>query len=85
MLKEDLIKKLQELPAGTNVCLFDGRKNSHHSGEDPSGNSDGIYPDFKVELETDGIPPFISLSFDNDDYSENGEIHLYFLENEDET
>lgn len=69
MNKHDLIKQLLSSP-GEEVCIFDIRKNIHHADDIPQSN--GIERDFKVEYEEDGIPPFISLTFQNDDYNEDG-------------
>lgn len=73
MLKEDLIKKIQEeIPDGTEVVIFDHRKNLDDD-MDGEGSSAGIYKDFKVvkytkeEIENGSIP-FATLEFDNEDY-----------------
>lgn len=64
MQKENLIKKLQELPDGTEVVIMDINKNL--SNDDPDGSSEGIFPDFDVEVMQNANPEkkqFISLGF----------------------
>lgn len=84
MKKEDLIKKLQELPDGIEVCLFDWRKNLGDDHGD--GSYEGIVSDFEVEhqkLDKDDAEhweiangkkyiSWASLSFNNDDYNDSG-------------
>lgn len=84
MKKEKLIKELQKLPDGVEVCVFDWRKNLGDDSGD--GSSAGLYPEFDVEfhqLEGDEAKwykeehgkkykPFISLGFGNDDYDNDG-------------
>lgn len=73
MKNRDLIKKLSLLDFDMEVCIGDYRKNSFHADEDGSGR--GIYPDFKIETLNKGVNiPFISLTFDNEDYTEDGDI-----------
>lgn len=70
MKKEELIKKLQELPC-EDVCIFDHRKNTHHADVEPQGI--GIEPNFDIEYhEEDVNMPFVGLTFNNDDYNDNG-------------
>jgi hypothetical protein len=77
MLKEDLIKQIQEnIPDGMEVVLFDHRQNLNDDIGD--GSSYGIYKDFEIGVHTkeeikDGCIPFAYLSFDNDDYNDDGE------------
>ncbi len=79
MKKEDLIKELQKLPDGTNVSIYDWRKSYCHA--DDEGNSEGMY-DFNVQLiepsedsdTEDKFKPFAVLSFDNDDYNDDGQL-----------
>ncbi len=92
MKVEDLIKKLEQFPKGTDVCLFDHRKHLHYS--DSGFNSAGVYTDFEVELEELGkdeieylkdvedidYKAWISISFDNEDFDNYGK-KLYDDEN----
>lgn len=78
MTKEELIKKIQDnIPDGAEVVIFDWRKNL---GDDVGdGSSAGIYKDFDIEHFTekeieDGCIPFSALVFNNDDYSDEGEL-----------
>lgn len=91
MKVEDLIKKLQDFPSGTNVCVFDHRKSLARDTGD--FNSEGVYSDFDISFETLGkeeteylkdvedidYVPWISISFDNEDYDDEGKC---LLENE---
>lgn len=77
MKKEELIKQIQEkVPNGAEVVVFDWRKNlSEDWGE---GSSAGIYKEFDVEVHTaeeikDGCIPFASITFNSDDYTDQGE------------
>jgi hypothetical protein len=86
MLIENLIEQLQKLPKGTNVCLYDHRKNMGDDSGD--GSSAGIYPEFEIslmDLEPDEIEflkeqhdrdfvPWVAIAFDNDDYDEDGRL-----------
>lgn len=73
-LVSQLIKKLQELPQEAFVCITDWNKNLHYSDGSEEGCHDGIYPDFSIDYETEGVSsPFVSLSFKNEDYTELGE------------
>lgn len=74
MIKEDLLKKIQEtVPDGAEVVIFDYYKNlNDDSGE---GSSAGIYTKFDVTMHTEqeikaGCIPFASLTFTNEDYTE---------------
>ena len=70
MKVEKLIQELQKMPPNSEVCVFDWRKNIHHADDEPIGK--GVEPDFKVEIE-DAVPaPFVALSFENDDYNDDG-------------
>ena len=65
MKKEELIKKLQELPEGTEVCIMDWRKNLYYADDEPQGM--GIEKDFVVEYQTEDVnKPFIALMFEKD-------------------
>jgi hypothetical protein len=74
MIKEDLIKKIQEtVPEGAEVVLFDHRKNLDDDIGD--GSSEGIYKDFEIVCYTpqeikDGCIPFSAIIFENEDYPE---------------
>ncbi len=79
MKREELLKKIEALPEGTEVCIMDWQKNAYHATGDEEGNGEGIYPEFNVEMiGKDGLPegkePFAVLSFNNDDYEEGGLI-----------
>lgn len=72
MKKEELIKKLEELPEGTEVCVFDWKASEKEAGLGEDGNSVGVYEKFDVELiknENNGYPNWCALSFE-DTYSE---------------
>lgn len=81
MKKEALIAKLQELPEGLEIRVLDYRKNLNESNDEWCDS--GVYELSDVEVlggTDDNHPegsettvPFISLSFTNDDYSEDGE------------
>lgn len=70
MKREELIKKLEELPEGTEVVLFDVDKNIREDwGE---GSSEGIYPEFETEYHTgedikEGSKPFFSIAIPVDE------------------
>lgn len=76
MLKEKLIEELSKLPAGTEVCIFDFKRNiADDCGE---GSAVGIYKDFDVEMITEkeiptGVKPFGVLSFNNDEFDDEEE------------
>lgn len=71
MKKEQLIKELEKLPKGTDVCIFDWRKNSHHVSDEPCGM--GIESDFEMEYVTENVSaPFAALYYLNDDYKKDG-------------
>lgn len=86
MKKEELIKKLEQLPAGAEVCIFDFRKAINEDWGD--GTSAGVYSDFAVELidftadekefieESSGkkFKAWIGLNFDNVDYTDDGRL-----------
>lgn len=86
MKKEKLIEELQKLPEGTEVCIFDWKKNMGDDWGD--GSSEGIYPDIEVEymnLEGDEAEnykeqhdkeyiPWVALNFENDDYDDKGRL-----------
>ncbi len=68
MKKEELIKKLQELPDGIEVCIFDWKLSAQEADGEPS--STGIYPKFDIEIMANeylenGKEPFALLSFEN--------------------
>jgi len=83
MKVEQLIAELQKLPAGTEVVIFDGRKNLSH--EDADGSSAGFYGEFYLfQDETiehiDGVTPIAALSFENEDYEDGKLVHPLYLE-----
>lgn len=75
MKVEELIKQLQTLPKGIEVCIFDYRKNfSDDSGD---GSSLGIYPDFKIAVmekddRTEESKEWAYLEFTNPDLNNDG-------------
>lgn len=72
MKVKDLLTELQKYPSDMEVCITDWKKNLHHADDEPQGN--GIEPNFNIELvEEDVNIPFVALSFENDDYKENGQ------------
>ncbi|AQY22662.1 DUF7352 domain-containing protein [Riemerella anatipestifer] len=91
MKNRDLIEKLKQLPPDVEVKIFDWRKNLG------DGSSEGIY-DFDVELhkfselekehiiEHRGHEPkdFITLSFDNEDYTDGGD-NIWLNDSKNET
>lgn len=88
MEKEDLIKKLQELPDGMDVCLFDYRMCMHDDCGD--GSDKGNYPEFEVtviELDAEeaeyykerkgrDYEPWAALIFANEDYDDCAEENV---------
>jgi hypothetical protein len=83
MKVEQLIAELQKLPAGTEVVIFDGRKNLFH--EDGDGSSVGFYNDFylfqdETIIHRDGVTPLAALSFENEDYNDGCLVHPLYLE-----
>lgn len=70
----NLIKKLTKYPPDMPVTLLDLRKNAHFA--DDEGSSEGIYSKYEVSIiEADLIEdtkPFVVISFNNDDYNEDG-------------
>lgn len=88
MIVEQLIEELQKMPPGTNVCIFDWRKSlANDPGDGTSGNGEGIYSDFYIEMmelgpdeaefhkeinDTEYVA-WLAIGFENDDYTEEGE------------
>jgi hypothetical protein len=70
MKVEELRMHLSDVPNGTEVCIFDYRKNLHNASDEPQ--SDGVHNKFSVEFIKEGVPPFIALAFKNDDYLPDG-------------
>lgn len=80
MKKSELINQLNAINGDPEVCVFDWRKNLAH--DDGDGTGVGVEPNFKIEMMsqddvTDDSKPFIALSFENDDYDDNGELVLF--------
>lgn len=72
MKVKDLLTELLKYPNNMEVCIADWRKNLHHADDEPQGN--GIEPNFKIELIKEDINlQFVALSFENDDYKEDGQ------------
>lgn len=81
MKVKDLIKELEKMPQEANVNIFDWRKNLSEDG-----SSEGVYSRFDVhyeELSEDEMEyykdvhdkdfiPWVAISFDNDDYNDEG-------------
>jgi len=66
-----LIAELQKFTEDTEVCITDWRKNIHYANVEPQGH--GIEPKFKVEFVNEDVSiPFVALSFENDDYKDDG-------------
>lgn len=86
MKVEELIAELSKYPQEENVCIFDWRKNLHHASEETC--PEGVYSDIKTErvaLDKEEIEyakdvygtehkPWIAITFENDDYSDDGEL-----------
>lgn len=71
MKKEELIKQLQELPEGTDICIYDYRKNLFNQSDEPNGI--GIESDFSIEYHDKNVnTPFATITFENDDYNSDG-------------
>jgi hypothetical protein len=71
MKKLELIKALKQIQGNPEVCITDWRKNIHHANDEPQGH--GIEPNFNVEFVNESVNvPFIALSFENNDYNDNG-------------
>lgn len=83
MTKSELIKKLNEFPDEMQVRIFDWRKNLNE--DNGSGSSAGVYSfevvseklseDEKTYFESQNgreYRPWIQLSFDNNDYTDEG-------------
>lgn len=66
-----LIKALEKYPKDLKINIFDWKQNLHNDwGE---GSSAGIYTEFEIEeFFTESKTPWLSLSFSNDDYTEEG-------------
>ena len=72
MQVELLIEKLKALPPETEVMIFDHRKNfNDDAGE---GSSLGLYQDFEVAEVAEEKHRFAVLSFDNEDFDDDGEV-----------
>lgn len=70
MKKGELLKHIQALPDDLEICVFDHRQNAWNC--DADGSPIGIHLKFEIEVIEDADRPFVGLSFDNDDYDENG-------------
>ena len=72
MKKEELIQKLQDLPGNPDIAVLDWRKNLHDDiGE---GSSSGIYFDIGMELFENEDVSVALISFNNDDYTDDGKM-----------
>lgn len=88
MLVENLIDQLMQFRKGTNVCLYDVRKNM--ADDIGVGSSAGVYPDFEISMmelgpdeqeyykEQNGKEhiPWIAISFENDDRDPDGSLNI---------
>jgi hypothetical protein len=75
MKKSELIAKLEAIEGDPHVAIVDHIRNIKEDSGD--GSAEGIYPNFDVELitednlpgpeddESDPMPPWIALSFEN--------------------
>lgn len=75
MKAKELIKRLEQFDPEMQVCILDWRKNIYNATGDPDdySNGIGIHPIEVVDRETDAEPVFISLYYDNDDYTKEGD------------
>lgn len=75
MKVKELIEQLQKIPQDIEVVVFDWRKNVYNSnGDDPCNI--GITPIVEVAHETDSVTkPFVSIYYENDDYTKKGEAN----------
>lgn len=87
MKKAELLQKLSQYPDDMDVKLYDHRMLLHHASDEPT--KEGLYSDFEVHQLNDDLgldeikyteevhgftpKPFIVLSFDNDDYTDDGD------------
>lgn len=74
MKKQELIDRLNAIDCD-DVVIFDWRKMAFNADGEPS--TVGIHDDFTVEIETEesgATIPFIALSFDNDDYTNDADV-----------
>jgi hypothetical protein len=86
MKVEEVIEQLKKFPLGTNVCIYDCRKNL--VDDDGDGSGAGIYPDFEIEMHTlepeevefykeqndKDFVPWVAIGFKNDDYNDDGKL-----------
>lgn len=73
MKVEQVIAELQKFKKGTDVCIFDYRKNCHHSDADDEGSGIGIQSDFNIDFVSENVnKPFIAISYENCDYDKDG-------------
>ena len=75
-MKQKLIKELKKYPQNSDVVIFDWRANLC-AGEDES--SVGVYSDMYIQqleeiVDEEGGTPTILLLFDNEDYTDDGEL-----------
>ena len=71
MKNKELIKRLSEYHEDMEVCIFDWKMNLHRCDDEPI--SIGIQSEFKVEYQKESVNiPFISISYENDDYLDDG-------------
>lgn len=79
MKKEEVIEKLQAMPDGIEVCIFDWKLNATDDGNE-EGSSLGIYEDFQISIEgmgdTDG-QMWCALGFDGGAYEAGEELKLF--------
>lgn len=70
MIKEELLKQINALPNGIEVCIFDFKRNEKEDSGDETGCSAGIYKEYQISIMgakdiPDGTKPFAVISFDN--------------------
>jgi hypothetical protein len=74
MTVQHLIYRLQQFPKHIEVCVFDWRKNIYNSNGDPC--SIGIKPVEELVFENiDTNIPFVSITYNNCDYTDKGEAN----------
>ena len=81
MKKEELLKKINELPDGIEICIFDYMANSEGESDGEDKYFDGIFRDFEIGLmDKDDLAnkemPWGYISFKNPDYEEDGKVKM---------
>jgi len=81
MKKEELLKEINKLPDGVEICIFDYLANSEGDNDGEDGYFEGIYCDFVVGfMRKDDVMPkekrWAYISFTNPDYKEDGKVKM---------